>query len=57
MEDNIIEIDGKKINLAQLSNEELANLQKVVEGNEKKYRGLIKEYIKKYPFLKDIKID
>ena len=57
MEDNIIELDGKKINLAQLSNEELANLQKVVEGNEKKYRGLIKEYIKKYPFLKDIKID
>ena len=55
MEKKIIEYDGKEINLSKLSNEELIELQVKVKYDEKKYKKLMKEYLKKYPFLKDKK--
>lgn len=55
MEENIIELNGKKIDLSKLSDEQLVKLHKQIAQKEKDYKKRIEEYQKKYPFLKDIK--
>lgn len=55
MEENIIEIEGKKIDLSRLSDEDLQKLQKNLEKQEGKLQDLINQYREKYPFLGDVK--
>lgn len=55
MEENIIEINGEKIDLKKLSDEELVKLYQENRKEEKKIKKMIKEYTEKYPFLKNIK--
>lgn len=54
MEENIIELNGKKINLSKLSDEQLVKLHKQIAEKEKEYRKRIDQYKMKYPFLKDV---
>lgn len=54
-EKNIIVINGKKIDLSRLSDEDLIKLQKAMKKEESKYKKIIQMYREKYPFLKDIK--
>lgn len=55
MEENIIEIEGKKIDLSRLSDEDLLKLQKNLQNQEGKLQKLIDQYREKYPFLRDVK--
>ncbi len=55
MEENIIEIEGKKIELSRLSDEDLLKLQKNLQNQEGKLQKLMDQYREKYPFLRDVK--
>ena len=57
MEENIIELNGNEINLNSLSDEELISLYQNIQAEESHLQGLIKKYLKKYPFLKNIEIE
>lgn len=54
MEENIIEIDGNEVDLSMLSDEELIDLYKDIKTEELNLKALIKEYLVKYPFLKNV---
>ena len=55
MEDNIIELNGEKIDLSKISNEELVELYKNLKNDESKLKKLIDQYCERYPFLRNIK--
>ena len=57
MDENIVEINGKRINLEKLSDEQLIKLKEKIEAKEKKYRALIAQYEKQYPFLKELDLE
>lgn len=57
MEDNIIEIGGKQINLSKLNDAQLLKLRQNIEAREAKCKALIAQYEAKYPFLKDIDVE
>ncbi len=53
MEHNKIEMNGKKISLSRLSNEELVKLYQEIRMQEDKLEKIIEKYQEKYPFLKE----
>lgn len=55
MPKNVIEMNGKKIDLGKLSDEQLVDLYKNIQKQESKLSKIISQYQEKYPFLKDIK--
>ena len=54
MEEDIIEIQGKKIDLSKLSNEELIELYQEAKKMEESYKQLVETYRENFPFLKTI---
>lgn len=54
MEENIIEFDGAEVDLSNLSDEELISLYQDIKKEESSLKMIIKEYLIKYPFLKNI---
>lgn len=54
MEENIVEVEGKIIDLRNLSDEELIILHKEVKREEGRLKKLMKQWIEKYPFLKGV---
>ena len=54
MEENIIEIEGTEVDLNKLSDEELIELYKDIKAEELNLKELIKEYLVRYPFLKNV---
>ncbi len=46
-------MNGKKINLSTLSDEELLELHKNIKEQESKIKRIIDQYQEKYPFLRE----
>ena len=57
MEEDVIELNGKKLDLSKLTDEQLKKLKEKIEMKEEKYKMLIAQYEEKYPFLKDVDLE
>ena len=52
-QEDIIEIDGENVDLSNVSDDELLNIKMKLESEKSDLKELIKEYLEKYPFLKN----